>query len=144
MRSPELSMQEAAVGTFEPGDMIEYVSPQIVIVALLDDPAVLMEGKARTAVQRRAGEAFEAHGHDPLEQAETVRYRNGADVHVQGLASLGQPLAHGHEGLLALDALDGILKDDIVMIMGKKMGPVRFSPGVVGFRPEGQDVLSCK
>ncbi len=48
-------------------------------------------------------------------------------------------MAHFDESRFTLDLLDGVLEDDLIVIIGEDMGPIWFAAGVVGLGPELED-----
>ena len=66
------------------------------------------------------------------------------DIHIQLLTAVRQPVAHGLEVLNAFNALDAVLEDDVVVIIGKDVRPVRLTFGVIGLAPEVTDAIGCQ
>ena len=86
-------MHEFSVGTMEPGDAVENIAPEIVIVALFDDAVVCAKGELCTAEHRCAGKFLEHHGHFPFKEDLVFVLGNGRNIHTQLLAALCQPIA---------------------------------------------------
>ena len=107
----------------------------------MDDAVIVSEGQLGAAVDRGAGELLEHHGHGPLEECDVALYNHIRDVHVQLLAAVRQPVAHGLKVFNTLDPLDTVLKDDIVVIIGKDVRPIRFPLSVIGLAPKFSDCV---
>ena len=61
-------MHEFSVGTMEPGDFIEDIAPEIVVIALIDDAIVFAKSELGAAEHGRAGKLLEDHGHLPFHE----------------------------------------------------------------------------
>lgn len=107
----------------------------------MDDAVVLGEGELAAAVERRGGVLLEAHRHRPLQEGFVSLHSDRGDVHIERLAAVRQPGAHGLEVLNALDALDAVLEDDLLVIVGEEVRPVRLAGGVVGLAPQLADPI---
>ena len=132
----EVAVHEPAIGAVEPRNAVEDVAPEIVVVALFDDPAVVAEGEFRAAVDWRTGPVPELHLHFPLQEDVAALHHDRADVHVDLLAAPGEAGAQCLERLDAFDALDAILEDDILVVVGEDVRPVGLALAIVGLRPE--------
>jgi hypothetical protein len=114
------------------GDAIEDGSPDIEIIALVDDTVVLIKGKLCAAIHSVAGILLEAHHHYPIKKHIPPIHHNGEDVHIKLFAAFSQPAAHRHEFCLSLHPLNDVFKDDVIMIVGEQVRPVRFTLAVIG------------
>jgi len=132
----EVLVHKPPVETAESGDAVGNVAPQIEVIALLDDPAVVAEGELRAAVDGGTGPPSELHLHLPLQEDVTALHHHRADVHVDLLAAPGEPLAQGFERIDAFDTLDTVLEDDVLVVVGEDVRPVGLALAVVGLRPE--------
>ena len=86
-------MHEFSVRTLEPGDAIEDIAPEVVVVALLDDAMVFTKGEFCAAEHGRAGKFLEHHGHFPFKEDLVFVLGNGRNIHAQLFAALCQPIA---------------------------------------------------
>ena len=86
-------MHEFSVGTMEPGDLIEDIAPEIVVIALIDDAIVFAKGELGAAVHGRAGKFFEDHGHLPFHEDLILGLGNGRNIHAELFAALGEAIA---------------------------------------------------
>jgi hypothetical protein len=84
------------------------------------------------------------HGHFPFHEDHWRFMNHRGQIHMKLLAPFGQPVAHLNKRFLAFHPLDAILKDDILVIVGKDMCPIGFTLLVVGARPEVKDQLGGK
>ena len=129
-------MHEFSVGTMEPGDLVENVAPEVVVVALTDDAIVFAKGELGAAVHGRAGKFLEDHGHLPFHENLIPGLGDGRNIHVELFAALGEAVAQGDEIFFAFHALDAVLKDDVVVIIRKDMRPIGLAFAIVGLRPK--------
>lgn len=120
----------------EPGDLVENVAPEVVVVALADDAIVFSEGELGAAVHGRAGKFLEDHGHLPFHEDLILGLGDGRNIHVELFTALGEAVAQGNEILFAFHALDAVLKDDVVVIIRKDMRPIGLALAIVGLRPK--------
>ena len=86
-------MHEFSVGTMEPGDAVENIAPEIVIVALVDDAIVFAKGEFCAPEHGCAGKFLEHHGHFPFKEDLVFVLGNGRNIHAQLFATLCQPIA---------------------------------------------------
>ena len=86
-------MHEFSVGTMEPGDLIEDIAPEVVIVALFDDAIVFTKGEFCTAEHGRAGKIIEDHGHLPFHEDLVFILCDRRNIHVELFAALREPIA---------------------------------------------------
>ena len=61
-------MHEFSVGTLEPGDAVEDIAPEIVVVALFDDAVVCAEGEFCAPKHGCAGKFLKHHCHFPFKE----------------------------------------------------------------------------
>ena len=61
-------MHEFSVRTMEPGDLIEDIAPEIIVITLIDDAIVFTKGEFCAAEHGRAGKLLEDHGHLPFHE----------------------------------------------------------------------------
>jgi len=134
-------VQEVSVHAVEPGDRVEDIPPHIEIIPLVNDAVVLTDGQFGAAKNGRDRVLFKAHFHFPLEEHHIGFHHDGLDFHVQLFTTFGQPVAHAGEFFDALDALDAVFKNDILVVIRKNMRPVRLAVWVVGFRPQRTDPI---
>lgn len=120
----------------KPGHLIEDIPPQIKIITLVDDPAILMKGEFGATVNGRAGPSPEHHLHLPFKENLIPLFHDRGDVHLKLLTSRGQSFTQRLEVLNPIDPLNAIFKDDVFMVVGKDMGPVWLSLAIVRLRPE--------
>ena len=120
----------------EPGDLVENVAPEVVVVALTDDAIVFAKGELGAAVHGRAGKFLEDHGHLPFHEDLILGLSDGRNIHVELFAALGEAVAQGDEIFFAFHALDAVLKDDVVVIIRKDMRPIGLAFAIVGLRPK--------
>ncbi len=132
----KLPAHKAPVRTGEPGDVVEDITPEVEVVALTDDPAILMQSQPRDSIDRRAGIPLELHRHLPLHEDAVVRSYDTGQMHPQLLATACQAHAHGLEVLKPADFLNAVSEDDILVVVGEDVGPVGFTFAVVGCRPQ--------
>lgn len=137
----KIFVHEFSVRTMEPGDLIENISPEIVIISLSDDTMVLAKGEFGAAEHGRAGKLFEDHGHLPFHEDLILILRNGRNIHVQLFAALGEAVAQGNEIFLAFHPLNAVLKNDIIMVVRENMRPIGLSLAVIGLRPKPQNIV---
>ncbi len=69
-------------------DAVEDISPQIKIIPLLDDPAILMKNELGAPIYRGGGIFVERHGHDPIHQDDVSILGDGKDLHFNAIAAL--------------------------------------------------------
>ncbi len=93
IRLSKIFVHEFSVRMLEPGDAIENIAPEIVIVALFDDAVIFTKGEFCTAEHGRAGKFLEHHGHFPFKEDLVFVLRNGRNIHAQLFAALRQPIA---------------------------------------------------
>lgn len=129
----EVLAHKPPVEAAESGDAVGNVAPEVEVIALLDDPAVVAESELRAAVDRRAGPPSELHLHLPLQEDVTALHHDRTDVHIDLLAAPGEPVAQSDESVDAFDALDAVLKDDVLVVVGEDVRPVGLACAVVGF-----------
>ena len=86
-------MHEFSVGTLEPGDAIEDIAPEVVVVALFDDAMVCAEGEFCAAEHGGAWKFLEHHRHLPFKEDLVFVLCNGRNIHAQLFAALCQPIA---------------------------------------------------
>ena len=86
-------MHEFSVRTMEPGDLIENIAPEVVIVALVDDAIVFTKGELCAAEHGRAGKFLEDHGHLPFHEDLVLRLCDRRNIHVELFAALREPIA---------------------------------------------------
>jgi hypothetical protein len=102
----------------------------------MDDPVILIQDKLGASIYRRRRIFVEPHHHFPLEKDLPGIHSHGADLHIQLFTALGEPLAHRFKFFHALDPLDAVLEDDVLMIIRENMRPVRFAIRVVSPGPK--------
>ena len=108
----------------------EDVAPQVVVVALFDDAPIFSQCEAGAAIDGCAGEFLEDHHHCPFENDEVIAGSDRGNVHVELFTAFGEAVAQSNEILFAFDALDAVLKDDVLMVVRKDVRPVRFALAV--------------
>ena len=86
-------MHEFSVGTMEPGDLIEDIAPEIVVIALIDDAIVFAKSELGTAEHGRAGKLLEDHGHLPFHEDLVFVLCDRRNIHVELFAALCEPIA---------------------------------------------------
>lgn len=89
----KIFVHEFSIWTMEPGDFIENIAPEIVIVALIDDAIVFAKGELCAAKHGRAGKLLEDHGHLPFHEDLVFRLGNGRNIHVELFAALRESIA---------------------------------------------------
>ena len=134
-------MHEFSVRKLEPGDAVEDIAPEIIIVALLDDAVVVTKGELCAPEHGSAGKFFKYHGHFPFEEDLVFTLRDGRNIHAQLFATLCQASALCHEVLFACHLLDAVLKDDVLMVIRENVRPIRLALAVIGLRPKSQDII---
>lgn len=129
-------MHKPAVQTADSRNPIDNVSPKIKIIALVDDAVVLIKGQLRAAIDGRTGPISKHHLHLPLEENFWPLLDYRGDFHIKLLAAIGQPLAKGFESIYSLNPLDAVLENDVFVVIGKNMRPVRLTLSIVGAGPK--------
>jgi hypothetical protein len=81
-----------AIGFFEIWDPIEDVTPHVKIIALVDDPTILMEDQLGAPIHRSIGIFIESHGHDPIKKNGIGFFGNGENFHLYPFTALGKAL----------------------------------------------------
>ena len=114
-------MHKASIWTTEIGNTIEDVAPKIVVIPLFDDTTVRSQGQLAAAKDRMTRKFTEDHLHLPFEENDIPVLSNGVYVHVQLFAAVCQAVAERLEFCYPFDALDAILKDDLVIVIGENM-----------------------
>ena len=61
-------MHEFSIRTMEPGDAIKNITPEIVIVSLLDNTVIFTKCELRAPKHGCAGKFFKHHRHFPFEE----------------------------------------------------------------------------
>ena len=110
-------MKEFAIPAVEPGDIIEYIPPEIKIIPLMNNEAVFTQGQLGAPIQGCAGVFLEFHHHLPLQKDIPGLHNDREDLHLQSIATTSKPLTHRLEILDAFDPLDAILKDNILIVV---------------------------
>jgi hypothetical protein len=141
---PKMPAQEFPIRFVEIRDTVENIPPQIEIIALMNDAVVRPEREFGASVQRRGWIFIEHHDHLPLEKDLVDVRGQGDDLHVQLLTTSGEARTHCSEPLDAFNPLNAILKDNILMIVGKDMRPVRLPICIVSTGPEFTKPLFCE
>src|SRR5690554_4407270 len=134
-------MHEPSVHPIEPRNIIENISPEIIVIPLLDDLTVIIQSHATTPIHRRRWIFFEPKRHDPLHEKCVALHHAGADLHAQVLGTLLQPLSHSSERLDTVNLLNRITKPDVLMIVRKYARPIEFARGVVDIGPQSRQLL---
>lgn len=129
--SAKFLAHKIAIHRLEFRDAVEDIAPKVVVVPLARDTPVLVESQHGSPVDGGVGIFLEPHGHHPLHEDRAAFLGDGVNVHGQLFAALCKALAEGDELLYALDALDGVLEDDIWAVIGIDVGPVGLSAGVI-------------
>jgi hypothetical protein len=114
-------MHELSVRAMEPGDSIENIPPEIIIVSLFDDPVVFAKGEFCTPKHGRAGKFLEHHGHFPFKEDLVFALCDGRNIHPQLFTTLRQPIAQCNKIFFALYRLNTILKNDILVVIRENM-----------------------
>ena len=99
----------------------------------MENAVVFADGELGTTIHRGGGIFFEAHDHDPLHKDDLALHDDIQNLHIELFTARGKPVAHRLEISYALDPLDAILEDDLIVIVGKDVRPVRFALFVVSF-----------
>jgi hypothetical protein len=137
-------MHEFPICAAERGNAIQNSTPKIKIIPLVNDPVIVTKSKFSASKQRGAWKFLEHHQHFPFQKDLTVIHDTREDIHIDLLATRGKPVAHRGELGDPLDPLDAVLEDDILVIVGEKMRPIRFSFPVVGPGPEFTKLFGCE
>ena len=77
----------------EPGDLVEDVAPEVVVIALIDDAIVFAKGELGAAVHGRAGKFLEDHGHFPFHEDLVFRLCDRRNIHMELFAALRESIA---------------------------------------------------
>ena len=86
-------MHEFSVGTLEPGDAVEDITPEVVVVALFDDAVVCANRNFYATKHGGAGKFLEHHGHFPFKEGLIFVLCDRGNIHAQLFAALRQPIA---------------------------------------------------
>lgn len=143
-RSAEFTPHETSVHLLETGNAVKDIPPQVKVIALPDDPAILVERQPGRPVHGRIRELLKRHRHLQVHQDDRPFAGQRDNIHPQASAAAGQAQAHRLERVDPLDPLDGVLKDDLRMVVGKEVRPVRLSVRVVGFRLQLTDLIQAE
>lgn len=85
-------MHESSVGTLEPGDAIEDIAPEIVVVALFDDAMIVTKGEFCAPEHGCTGKFLEHHGHLPFKEDLAFVLGDRRNIHAQLFAAFRQPI----------------------------------------------------
>ena len=134
-------MYELPVKSVESRDSVEYISPKIKIIPLMDDPVIFPKGQFGTSIHGRAGKLLEHHHHGPLDKNHILFHHNRFNFHIQLFGAFRKPVAHRGEVFNPFDPLDAVLEYNILMVIWKDVRPVRFAIRIIGLPPKLTDLF---
>ena len=101
----------------------------------LGNNEIAVFGSYGASIKRRGRILIEHHHHFPFKKYLARIHRHRDDLHVQLFAAFGESRTHRSERIDSLDALDAVLEDDLLVIVGEDVRPVGLAFSIEGSGP---------